>query len=95
MRLQNAPTALELSGAVTKRTYRVGAKRLQNAPTALELSGAVTKRTYRSCENRDYRFKYLIFIKPHLPGLGFEPELPNLFFKLRTGLKRLGVPRFL
>ena len=27
------------SGAVTNRTYRVGAKRLQTAPTVLELSG--------------------------------------------------------
>ena len=27
------------SGAVTNRTYRVGAKRLQTAPTGLELSG--------------------------------------------------------
>ncbi len=30
------------SGAVTNRTYRVGAKRLQTAPTALGLSGAVS-----------------------------------------------------
>ena len=33
------------SGAVTNRTYRVGAKRLQTAPTSLR-SGAVTNRTY-------------------------------------------------
>ena len=37
------------------------------------MSGAVTNRTYRVWGNRDYRFKYLIFIKPHLP----ERAVPN------------------
>ena len=34
-----------------------------------ERLGAVTNRTYRTWENRDYRIKYLNFIKPHLPDL--------------------------